>query len=257
MLGVDFELLGPVEARGAGGPIPLGGLKGRSLLAALLLEANRVVSLGHLVDAAWGDDPPPTARTQVRNRVSALRRALRQAGCADNVITTTGSGYVLHVDAGTVDLGRFQSVLSEVDRSTSPARAVTLLSAALALWRGPALDGLTTPYLEVAARDLEERRLSVLERRIRLELDLGGGHELVPELTGLVSKHPYREGLHELLMLAQYRAGQQVAALMSFHTLRTTLREQFGVEPSTPLRELQTAILRGDECVLRRQRTLR
>ncbi|HEX5994530.1 MAG TPA: winged helix-turn-helix domain-containing protein, partial [Jiangellales bacterium] len=74
-----FGILGPLCVAAGTQPVLIGGVRSQSILAALLLDANRVVSVPQLVEAAWGEDPPRGALTQVRNRVSALRRILRSA----------------------------------------------------------------------------------------------------------------------------------------------------------------------------------
>src|SRR6188768_1366724 len=72
----EFRILGPLEVDGPGGPMALGGQRQRALLAALLLEAGRVVPMDRLVDELWGEEPPRTATTSLHNSVSRLRRAL-------------------------------------------------------------------------------------------------------------------------------------------------------------------------------------
>jgi DNA-binding SARP family transcriptional activator/tetratricopeptide (TPR) repeat protein len=245
---VEFALLGPVEAHGPRGPVELGGPRGQSVLAALLLNANRVVSLDALVDAVWGDQAPASARTQVQNRVSALRKALD----AVELIVTEGSGYSIRVEDGRLDIDRFGRAVLDADTlaPTEPLRAAEKLAAGLALWRGPALDGLPTPYLRAAAQHLEERRMIALGKRIQLDLDLGRHADLVPELTRLTSLHPFREDLCGLLMLALYRTGRQAAALDAFRNMRLALDEQLGVTPGTELRNLHESILRGDDRLL-------
>lgn len=245
----EFGILGPVVVRTNDGEVAVGGARSRSILAALLLEADRVVSVEQLVDAAWGEDPPASARTQVQNRVSSLRRVLRQANCGVDAIATRGAGYVLRLDDGQLDLQRFGGGLAQAEALVADGRigkASEALRDALALWRGPALHGLTTtPYLRAASDRLTERHLSALERRIQLDLDLGRHAHLIPELTGLAATHPYSEGLHALLMLALYRAGRQAEALDAFHRARLLLTEQFGVEPGPLLRRMQEVVLRG------------
>jgi DNA-binding SARP family transcriptional activator len=54
---MDFRLLGPLEVAGDEGSLTLGGIKQRSLLAMLLLNANQVVSTDRLIDALWGASP--------------------------------------------------------------------------------------------------------------------------------------------------------------------------------------------------------
>jgi hypothetical protein len=56
---VDFRILGPLEVTDQGRELPLAGSKPRAVLAILLLHANEVVSSERLIDALWGDEPPP------------------------------------------------------------------------------------------------------------------------------------------------------------------------------------------------------
>ncbi|WP_143050099.1 AfsR/SARP family transcriptional regulator [Asanoa ishikariensis] len=237
--------------------VALGGARSQCILAALLLDANRVVSMRRLVAAAWGEGPPQGARTQVQNRLSALRRVFREANLGADVIVRRGSGYLIEIREGQLDLHRFDNELVRADAlaaSGQVAEAAVAINDGLALWRGPALDGLATPHLQAAAERIEERRLAAVEKRIQIELDLGRHGELVPELTGLASAHPYREGLHGRLMLALYRAGRQAEALEAFRRARLLLSEQLGVEPGPDLQRLHEAVLRGDEALIRAAR---
>ncbi|MFD6566610.1 BTAD domain-containing putative transcriptional regulator [Micromonospora profundi] len=245
-----FTMLGPVEVHAGDSGVALGGARNQSILAALLLDTGRVVSIRRLIDAAWGDDPPSSARAQVQNRVGVLRRLLRCEHAESELIATRGSGYQLNLDGWQLDLRQFDEAVDRADVLADGgdlAGARAALGAALQLWRGPALDGLSTPLLQTAAAQMEERRLSALERRIQLDLALGRHGELVPELTNLTGEHQYREGLHALLTLALYRSGRRAEALSAHQRVRRLLAEQIGVEPGELLRTLHGAMLRGDE----------
>jgi DNA-binding SARP family transcriptional activator len=102
---VEFWILGPLEVEGEGGALGRVGSRQERLLAALLLDANRVVSAARLVQAIWDDAPPPTAARQVHNAVSALRKRLTCAGVRrpDQVLVTEGAGYLLRVEATELD----------------------------------------------------------------------------------------------------------------------------------------------------------
>jgi hypothetical protein len=73
---MEFRVLGVLEALDEGLPISLGGPKQRSVLAMLLLDANRAISTDRLVDGLWGDDPPLRAAATLQVYVSNLRKAL-------------------------------------------------------------------------------------------------------------------------------------------------------------------------------------
>lgn len=256
-LTLRFGILGPLYVAAGIQPVLVGGARSQSILAALLLDANRVVSVPQLVEAAWGEDPPHGALTQVRNRISTLRRILRDARPSIDPITTIGSGYIINADDRCLDLLQFDSSIADARALRTAGKlpeARAVLDNALRLWRGPALDGLITPYMRDMANSIEERRVSALEGRIELDLELGAHSDVISELTGLVAAHPYREGLHALLMLALYRAGRQAEAMEAFRRARSLLVEQLGVEPGLELRRLHQAMLHADAELLQTPR---
>src|SRR5438270_333487 len=66
--------------------------------------------------------------------------------------------------------------------------AARALHAALRLWRGPAFDGLFSPFLDAERDRLAERRIGVREERVEVDLAVGDDHDLVPELRQLVAE---------------------------------------------------------------------
>jgi DNA-binding SARP family transcriptional activator/ABC-type transport system substrate-binding protein len=242
---VEFAVLGPVEARVDDQPLPLGGPKQRAVLAMLLLHAGQPVSRDRLIEGLWGESPPRSAAHTLDDYLSRLRRALG----ADR-IERHPAGYVIRVEPGELDLERFEALL-EQGRSAGAggdaATASAVLGEALALWRGRPLGDLDyEPFVAAEGQRLEDRRLLALEARIDAELELGRGAELVGELEGLVSEHPFRERLLGQLMLALYRAGRQAAALEAFRAARRRFANELGIEPGPQLARLERQILEHD-----------
>src|SRR6476646_6811768 len=66
----EFGILGPLEVARCGRTVPLGGPRQRAVLALLLLEANRVVSLDRLAEAIWAGHPHAGWFTTVQSYVS-------------------------------------------------------------------------------------------------------------------------------------------------------------------------------------------
>jgi DNA-binding SARP family transcriptional activator/ABC-type branched-subunit amino acid transport system substrate-binding protein/DNA-binding beta-propeller fold protein YncE len=246
---MEFRLLGPLKVSDADRHVALGGGKQRALLALLLLHPNEVLTSDWLIDALWGEAPPPTAPQMLQNYVSRLRRALGPDGSSGSALETHGSGYLLRLGERDRDLDRFEELLrrGQALRAEDPKAAAGLLSEALALWRGRPLSDFT---YEDFARDeiarLEELRLVALEERIDADLALGRHADLVAELTRLVGEHPLRERLRAQLMLALYRSGRQAEALEGYRTARRALLEERGLKPGPALRDLEAAILRED-----------
>ena len=238
---MEFRILGPLEVYDGGRPIALGGAKQRSLLAMLLLNANRVVSVERLLEALWGEQQPASGAKALHVYVSQLRKAL-----ADHRVVTQSPGYVLSVDPGELDEMKFEALRAQAE-SADPREGAELLREALSLWRGAPLADLA--YEEFARSEiarLEELHAGTIERRIDLEIGLGRHGELVGELEGLVAAHPLRERLRAQLMLVLYRSGRQAEALDAYQEARRALVDELGIEPGRELRELHNAILRQD-----------
>ncbi|WP_436498458.1 BTAD domain-containing putative transcriptional regulator [Actinokineospora sp. HUAS TT18] len=240
---MKYRILGPLEVVSAGGLPEPSGERQQKLLALLLVNANSVVSFTRLVDELW-DDPPQTAKRQVYNSAAALRRVL-----ADDLATST-VGYQLDVAPGDLDADVFRADVAAAETAAAEGRtmdAVRLLQRALAVWRGPALDGLDTAMLCRAADGLREERLIATERLARLRLDLGEVGSLLGDLAPLVAEHPLRESLRATLMMALCRAGRSADALTVFEDGRKVLAEELGADPGVELRRLHGKILRGDD----------
>lgn len=243
---MEFRLLGPVEAVGEDGPLPLGGPKARALLALLLLHANEALSRERLIDALWGEQPPATAPKALQVYVSQLRRAIGP----ERVLETTATGYRLSPGPGQLDLDRFEALLGDgrtALRDGDASAASRHFGEALSIWRGPALADLAyEPFAQPEIARLEDLRLAALEGRIESELQLGRHTELTGELEALAAQNPLREHMRSLLMLALYRSGRQAEALEAYQDVRRVLVDELGIEPGRELRELEQAILRQD-----------
>jgi len=213
----------------------------RALLAFLLLHANEPVSTDRLIDEVWGPTPAKTASASLQNYVSRLRKAI-----GAELLLSEPAGYMLRVDPERFDLARFERLTAEA-RGAEPRERAEKLRAALALWRGPALEDLAfEPFARDEVGRLEEARLAALEQRIEADLELGSAGELVGELEQLVGEQPLRERFRAQLMLALYRAGRQADALEAYQSARRVLKDELGLEPSEELRALQQAILQQD-----------
>lgn len=237
---LDFAILGPVEVRADGEPVPISAAKLRTLLAALLLRPGRTVPTSTLIEQVWGDRPPQRGVAALQNYVMRLRQAL-----GGSLIRTTPGGYSISVSPAQLDLTRFSQLTADA-ATGSPATRARLLTAALALWRGPALEGVPSPVLQRAeVPRLEELRLTAVEMRIDAELELGRHAALVPELRSLTAQHPLRERLWHQLMLALRRSGRRAEALAAYRSVSEFLAEELGLDPGPELREQFAAILQA------------
>jgi DNA-binding SARP family transcriptional activator/tetratricopeptide (TPR) repeat protein len=244
---VEFGLLGPLLVRAGETSIQVSAEKQRVLLAALLLDANHVVATGALTEALWQGSPPETARVTLQNYVMRLRQALGPAGYER--LMSRPPGYLLRVGRGELDVARFTRLQASglaAARDGAWRDASDRLGSALRLWRGQPLADVPSPPLAAKVSRLSEMRLEALETRIDADLHLGRHQEVTAELAALAAAEPLREHVHELLMLALYRSGQQAAALAAYRQARGRLVDELGAEPGPRLRELNQRILHSD-----------
>jgi len=243
-MGVAFRLLGEVEAHVDGRTVPLGHARQRCVLAALLVDANRMVTVDQLLDRVWGIRQPQRARNALSGYLSRLRHAL--SGTDDMRFDRQADGYRLTVDPATVDLHRFRRLVGAARDAENGDAALALLDEALALWRGEPFGTLDSAWLNTVRNGIAAERLAAFLDRTDLALARGRHAELLGELSATVTAHPLDERLAGQLMLALYRGGRQADALHHYEQIRVRLAEELGADPSPPLRQVHQRILSSD-----------
>ena len=230
-------ILGPLEVTAGETRIPLGARGRRAVLALLALQPGRVVPVGSMLDALWGDDPPASAENLVQGYVSKLRALLG----AESIVTQA-PGYRLDgIDVDTVTF----TALVEQAHAAPAAEAARLLEEALGLWRGDFLADLSDlePVREAAPRWAEER-LAAEVALARTCLALGRAEHVLPRLEALTDAHPYREDAQALLVDALHRGGRRTEALRAAHRARERLAEA-GLDPGATLTAAERRALDG------------
>jgi DNA-binding SARP family transcriptional activator/tetratricopeptide (TPR) repeat protein len=238
-----YRLLGPVAAVGMDGPVRLGGPKQRTVLAALLLNANQVVSEDRLIDLLWEDRPPASARGQLQVRVWELRKLLGR-----EVIVRREPGYLIEVRPGELDTELFDAVTEDARRLIDRGelrRGVERLRAVLELWQGPPLGGVTDALVRRSGQGLAEQHMAALETLFDAELATGRHTHVVRELRHFADEYPFCERLQEQLMLALQRSGRTPEALEVYAATRERLDAELGVEPGERLRAMHSQVLAG------------
>jgi SARP family transcriptional regulator, regulator of embCAB operon len=255
--GLGFGVLGPLLVTAHGIRVPLGAAKQRAVLAMLVINRNRPVSVDSLIDGVWGDDPVPAARTSIQSHISTLRRLLHGAGADPYVVLASAPpGYQISVADTDCDVGRFTAEKAAGVRAAAAGRyedASNHLHAALAEWRGPVLDDLRDfPFVDAYAAMLLEERVAAHTARAEAEIACGRAGAVIAELEALTAEHPYREPLWAQLITAYYVTERQSDALGAYRRLKTTLADGLGIDPGPTVSALHERILRQEPLVAER-----
>lgn len=243
----EFGVLGPLTVMDDGRAVAVGGPRQRRLLAALLMRPGRVVSVDRLVEAVFDGRPSDRAEATLRSYATRLRRSLIPIG--SDVVVREGVGYRLAVAPEDVDAGRFETDLAKARRLAdydSVSAAATLRSA-LAAWRGEAYaEFCDQMWAQPEVHRLADQRRAAEELLVDLEMQVGSPSAVVGTLRGLLAAEPFREGLVARLMMAQYRAGDPVDALVTYSQYRQRAGDELGIDPGPELDDLQRRVLARD-----------
>ncbi|MCS7478049.1 BTAD domain-containing putative transcriptional regulator [Umezawaea endophytica] len=243
-MGVELGLLGEVTVRVDGRAVDVGPAKQRCVLAALAVDAPRLIPADRLVERVWGVDPPRRGRRTLYSHISRLRRALSDVDAVE--VVSRAGGYALVVDRPheVIDLHRFHDLR---DRARADdVRAEESLAEALGLWRGPALTGLGGDWAEAERDRLEGERLAARHDLTDTRLRRGQGARLLADLAALTAEHPLDEQVACQYVLALHQAGRTADALEHYRLLRERLVEELGTDPGVALRDLHRRILDAD-----------
>jgi len=242
----ELVLLGPVQLRVADRAVDLGPAKQRTVLAALLVDADQPMPTEALIDRVWGEAPPASVRSALYSYVARLRGVLRHAvdGGEPPLLEHVPGGYRLDLAAHQVDLYRFRELVGLArDDGNDDERRAAMLDEARGLWRGPALADLPGDWAARTREMLNQQRLDAMVLWARIQLRLGRTGEVIGPLREVLGEHPLVEPLAAMLMEALLREGRSAEALDCYGATRRRLIDELGVEPGPELRRLHAAIL--------------
>ncbi len=159
---MEIRLLGGIEVAVDAAPIlRIGAAKARWLLAFLALDVGRSRSVESIIEALWGEHPPPSAPNLVQGYISDVRKVIGHQS-----IQTTDNGYALAIDDNAVDVVRFHELTRRARAAaiTEPRQALALLEEALAFGaEAPFGEEAPDGPLAAAATRLAEQQIDAAE----------------------------------------------------------------------------------------------
>jgi DNA-binding SARP family transcriptional activator/Tfp pilus assembly protein PilF len=220
----------------------------RALLAALALTGPGRLPLRELADRLWNGSPPEGYRSTLHTYVTRLRGKIEAAGLDRGILTHTAEGYLLRLPAQALDWERFRSLRSRaraLHQAGRSAEARAALEEALALWKGPALPGVSGRWVEQLRVSMERSHQDALAVWASLAIAEGDHAEAVEVLGSALVAYPVNESLHGHLLHGLHALGRTADALAAYQRLRERLSEELGVDPSPALRRRFELLLRA------------
>lgn len=248
---LECGVLGPLQVTLDDAAVALGTPKQRAVLAMLVMNRNRPVSIDSLINAVWEQCPPAEARASLHTYISNLRRMIGRAGAnSRSRLPTAPPGYQLILSDSDCDIGRFIIEKSSGVQAAAAGRfeqASRHLTAALAQWRGPVLEDLREfGFADVFATAVTEDRVETQIALAEAEIACGRSQAVINTLETLAAEHPYREPVWAQLITAYYLAERQSEALETYQRLKTALAEDLGIDPAPTVRALHQRVLRQE-----------
>ncbi len=214
-------------------PVELSSAKAVALLA-FLAAARESQPRERLIGFLWAESTEEAARKNLRNTLWSLRKAL-----GDDVVSADDDQLALG-EAVWTDVREFER-LGESDPE-----------AAVALYRGPFLDGLSVsdaPDYEIWLTGERERLAESCSRALMVLVgkhrDAGNWRRVVEVAQRALAFDNLQEPMHRALMEAHARLGERAEALRGYDTLQATLDRELGVQPLPETVALRTAIVNG------------
>ncbi|GLI01810.1 SARP family transcriptional regulator [Phytohabitans aurantiacus] len=253
VIALRIQVLGPLRAWRGEEPVELGRVGQRAVLGLLALAGGQPLSRAELVDALWGDAPPPSAANVIQTSVKHLRRLLepdRPPRTPSAILPAVGDGYALRLPAESVDLVRFRHLVSTAtgaQQAGDQRRAAELLGEALRLWHGGPLADITMLAGHPKLVALAEERRAIVGRYGELMIATGAAGEALPALEEVAAEQPLDEAAQARLIRGYRAAGRRAQAFVAYDRIGHRLADELGVDPGPDLVAAHASLLAEDE----------
>ena len=216
----------------------------QSVLAYLVLHRDSPQSRRHLSFLFWPETSEDQARTNLRNLLHHLRRAMPDA---DSYLNVRPQTLQWRSDAPFVlDVTEFYKAVTAADRAspTNDSAAVqAALERAAAIYRGDLLPSCYDDWIVTEREALRQAYLSVLERLVSLLEEQRNYRDAIQNARRLLRHDPLHEATYRRLIRLCALNDDRAGALRVYHTCTTALQRELGVEPSVATREAYEQVL--------------
>lgn len=219
---IRIGLLGHWDVRVLGRPLTaLRSCKGRWLLGVLVLQRGRAVERDWLASALWPESSASQALFNLRTSLCDLRRAMGPEG--NRLLAPTPRTLALDLTSAWVDLLDFDQAIASGEAAS--------LEAAVALYRGPLLDGCGEEWVLAERAAREEAYLDGLARLATHARTRRDHASAARYLRRVLAADPLRESALRALMETLAAAGEHAALVQAYRDFRLLLHQQLNTAP--------------------------
>jgi DNA-binding SARP family transcriptional activator/predicted ATPase len=245
---IQIELLG--QLRITLGKDPLTSVntnRMRSLLAFLVLHHDVPQSRERLAFLLWPESNEAQARTNLRQLLYNLRRAL-PVDCS--LLVADNHTVQWKADKScAIDVIEFEAAVRDAAgvKESDVAAAREKLEEAARLYQDDLLPDLYDEWLEPRRAQLRQQFADVLSRLTGLLEMLGEYPAAIRHATRLVALDSLRESYYQSLMRLHLRNHDRSSALRVYHQCMRNLQRELGVSPSKSMQEMLRKALKSEE----------
>ncbi len=228
--------------------------KPKTLLKIFITHPGRIFSQDELIELLWPEAPADTSATNLRKRISELRRALEphlSRGSQSHYILTRSGGYCFNPHAPcTTDVQEFLQAWEEGQRFENAGQfgqAICAYEKAIALAQGEFLAEDRYEEWTLALRERwHEMVLKTLSRLAECYAHLREYQRALDQCRKMLELAPTREEIYRQKMLYHYLAGEESEAVHTYQTCVETLKRALDLQPSPETLALYEQIIQRE-----------
>ncbi|HVT99394.1 MAG TPA: AAA family ATPase [Acidobacteriaceae bacterium] len=221
----------------------------RSLLAFLVLNRDAPQSREHIAFLLWPESDQAQARTNLRQLLHNLRRAL-PVECS-LLSSDNASVRWLPDPSCTVDVFEFEEAIRRAERASQdePQALRRALEHALALYQDDLLPDLFDDWLRPKREQLRLQFADALSRVAELLEAAGETTASIRHVARLIALDPLREAYYQTLMRLHLRNHDRSSALRVFHQCKRSLQRELGVSPAKATQDIFMEALKSEDAL--------
>jgi DNA-binding SARP family transcriptional activator/Cdc6-like AAA superfamily ATPase len=219
----------------------------QSLLAFVALHGAAPQSREHLAFLLWPESSESQARTNLRQLLHNLRRALP----GDCSLMASDHQTVRWSPDGAcaIDVIEFETAVdraAQAEKKNDLATARDELEKASQLYQDDLLPGLYDEWIQTKRERLRRQFTDVLSRLAELHEMSANYSVAIQHAARLVALDPLRENACQLLMRLHVASNDRSSALRVYHQCMRTLQRELGVTPSKATQDLFAQALKSE-----------